>query len=144
MKGRHFGAALAAIFACVAASSASATATLTCDIKDKALEFSLQAAVGTIAASVSGLAAELVLKAAGGQPAQKIVLPTDSLRQQWIDGPELRLWLHADHDEKTPELDLVIVTKHKSEENYAGTYRLTIEEGGKSRKVSGRIACGLG
>lgn len=144
MKARNAFARLAALIVCAGATQAGATGTLTCEIDDKAVEFAAQGAVGSIAASISGLSAELNLKAAAGRKATRIALGAESLRQQWLDGPELRLWLRGDGEKDQPAFDLVIVTRKKSELDYAGAYRLTVDNAGKGRKVSGRVKCSLG
>ena len=60
MRLRTISAALA-IALCMQASAAQATATLLCSLKDKAFEFALQGAVGSIASSISGLQGEIDL-----------------------------------------------------------------------------------
>ncbi len=145
MRLRLFAAALAAACVSLGASSARATATLTCEIKDRAFEFALQGAVGSIASSISGLQGEIDMKAAGVEPARKIEFDAESLRQQWIEGADLKLWLRTEKTDKTPELDLIVETKRKSKTSgdYAGTFRLTVEGAKGPRKVAGKASCSM-
>lgn len=127
----------------LAASPAAATATLTCDIEDTRVEFSLMGAVGSIP-SFSINHAELELKAGAEWAPGKFEAAQITVAQRWILEPDLRLHLRVEPEGKTPEIDLVIVTKQKSEFDFAGTYRLTVVSGGKTVKKSGKAACGLG
>ena len=143
MRFRTIGGACAAL--CLWTGAAQATATLLCEINDKAIEVSLQGAVGSIASSISGLQGEIGITAAGPEPARKIALNSDNLAQRWIDGPDLKLWLRAEHDKTTPELDLVIETKRKSNKSrhYAGSFRLTVEGAKAPRKFAGKVSCSI-
>ena len=143
MRLQMVGAACAALFSWTGA--AHATATLICESKGKSLEFSLQGAVGSIASSVSGLQAEIELKAAGAEPARKVAFDSDSLVQRWIDGLDLKLWLRVEHDEKTPETDLIIEAKRKSKgvDKYAGNFRLTVEGAKAPRTFAGKVSCSI-
>ena len=143
MRFRTIGAACAALGLWTGA--AHATATLLCEITDRSLEFSLQGAVGSIASSVSGLQAEIEIKAAGAEPARKVVFDSDSLVQRWIDGLDLKLWLRVEHDQKTPETDLIIEAKRKSKgvDKYAGNFRLTVEGAKAPRTFAGKVSCSI-
>lgn len=143
MRFPAIGAALAAIW--LGAGAAQATGTLLCEARDKAVEVTLQGAVGSIASSLSGLQGEIEMKAAGAEPASKIELDAESLRQQWIDGLDLKLWLRTEKTGKTPELDLIVETKRKSKtaSNYAGAFRITVEGAKGPRKLAGKISCSI-
>lgn len=143
MRLRTIGGACAAL--CLWTGAANATATLLCEIKDKSLEFSLQGAVGSVASSISGLQGEIDIKAAGGGPARKIELNTENLVQRWIEGLDLKLWLRAEHDGKTPELDLIIETRRKSSKSdkYIGPFRLTVEGAKAPSKFTGKASCSI-
>lgn len=144
MRGVTIGAALAAAL-CMQATAAHATATLLCSIKDKSFEFVLQGAVGSIASSLSGLQGEIDMKAAGAEPARKVELNADNLVQRWIEGQDLKLWLHGDHDDKTPDFDLIIEAKRKTKTsgNYSGAFRMNFEGAKGPRKFAGKASCSI-
>ncbi len=144
MRGVTIGAALAAAL-CMQATSAHATATLLCSIKDKAFEFMLQGAVGSIASSLGGIQGEIDMKAAGAEPARKVELNLDNIVQRWIEGQDLKLWLHGDHDDKTPDFDLIIETRRKTKtsDNYTGAFRMTFEGAKGLRKFAGKVSCSI-
>lgn len=143
---RHWMIGAAAVAALLGqAGAAHATATLLCSIKDRSVAFALQGAVGSVAASLSGLQGEIEMKPAGKAAGKTIELNADHLVQRWIDGPDLKLWLHADHDDKTPDLDLIIETRRKAKDSdsYVGRYRLTIEGENAPRLFAGKASCSI-
>ena len=133
-----------AALAVTLAGPAQATATLTCDIADAAVAFSLQTAVGSEGATFSGLRGELTVKTGGGRPDGTVEIGQDNVAQRWIDGPELRLWLQHPGSEMGPVIDLVIVTRATSDTDYAGRYRLTLRAKGKTWQHKGRVGCVMG
>ncbi|WP_333823141.1 hypothetical protein [Pinisolibacter sp.] len=133
------GAFAIAAMASLAAQPARATATLTCDIEDPVVTFHVMATVGHEATSVSGTRGELRLRRAG----RTIVLEADHLVATWIEGDELRLRFHVFAEGDGYDTDLVIVTRRRTETDYAGRYRLrTGEKRDHARR--GKVACALG
>ena len=125
--------------AAIVAGPAHATATLTCDIEDPVLIFHVMATVGHEATPISGTRGELRLR--GGD--RTIAVEADHLVATWIDGDELRLRFHVFADDGGRDIDLVILTRRRTETDYAGRYRLrTDEKRGTSHR--GKVACTLG
>jgi hypothetical protein len=132
----------AVVFA--SAGSAAATATLTCAIDDATMKLELLANVGTQASSaINGLRGSPTLKPAKDRPSDTIELARENLAQQWIEEPELRLWLSVTGD-ATPDIDLVIVTRRATDTDFRGRYRVTVRRSGKTFKAAGRVACAFG
>ena len=130
------------VFLLCAASPAAATATLTCDIGDPIVNFSMQAAVGSYS-SIGSLKGVLELKVRGDDPKASIELTSENLTQHWIEKRELRLRLYAPGDH-SPDLELTLIARRSSEYDFAGRYRLSASEGGKTKRYSGRVKCALG
>src|SRR5262249_34104003 len=102
--------ALAALAFFFDSTLAAATASLTCDIDDAAIELGLLASVGSLPdALIGSVQGTLTLKRAGDWPSVEIDLGDTNLAQKWIDPPEMHLWLFVRGDKKIPEIDLVIV-----------------------------------
>ena len=85
------------------------------------------------------------MKAAGAEPARKVELNADNLVQRWIEGQDLKLWLHGDHDDKTPDFDLIIEAKRKTKTsgNYSGAFRMNFEGAKGPRKFAGKASCSI-
>lgn len=125
--------------------TASATATLSCTIKDAAVEFDMLAHVGSIPNALYQLSQnQLKLNARAGWPETTIHFAASDLGQQWDVDPELRLRMHREAEPGKPETDLVVITKKVSETQYRGQYRLMVKANGKGRNHAGRIICELG
>jgi hypothetical protein len=133
---RHLiAAALPALL--VATGPASATATLTCTVDDRTLGFDVMAAVGHEALSLSGVRGTLLSKREG----LTATLGGEDLMQTWIDGEDLRLRFHLFPEEGRPEIDLVVVTRRRTETDHVGRYRLTI---GRDTPRRGAVTCVVG
>ncbi len=117
-----------------------ATATLACDVEDRGFAFHLQAAVGHEALTLSGVRGELRLP--GG--AAPIELDGRDLLQTWMVDDDLRLRVHVFGEGDRPDVDLIVVTRRRTETDHAGRYRLTIGAGRAARRVGGRIGCVVG
>lgn len=138
-------AALAALALLVDSRFAAATASLTCDIDDAAIELGLLASVGSSPDSLIGIAqGTLTLKRATDWPSAEIDLRDENLVQKWIDPPEMRLWLFVRGNKKIPEINLVIVAQRALNEEYGGRYRATVRTDGKTREHAGRVTCSFG
>lgn len=134
---------LAAIIAVLGYSqTACATATLTCDIDNSALTFSMQGAVGSNS-SLNGVQARLELKGGEGLPKLGIDLNSENIVQRWIDGLDLRLRLQSPVDEPIV-IDLVLKTRKFKEFEFSGRYRLTVDAGGEKQIRVGRVECTMG
>jgi hypothetical protein len=121
------------------AGPAHATATLTCDIEDPFVTFHVMATVGHEATSISGTRGELQLRREG----RTIVLEADHLVATWIEDDELRLRFHVFAEGDGRDTDLVIVTRRRTETDYAGRYRLTTDEK-RDNARRGKVTCALG
>jgi hypothetical protein len=137
--------ALAALAFFVDSRFAVATASLTCDIDDAAIELGLLASMGSSPDSLIGIVqGTLTLKRAGNLPPVEIDLGNKNLAQKWFDPPEMRLWLFVDGNKKMPEINLVIVTQRTAYGEYGGRYRATVRTDDKTREHAGRVTCTLG
>jgi hypothetical protein len=137
--------ALAALAFFVDSRFAAATASLTCNIDDAAIELGLLASLGSSPSSLIGIVrGTLTLKRAGEWPPVEIHLRDENLAQKWFDPPEMRLWMFVHGDKKRPEINLVIVTQRAAYGEYGGHYRATVRTDGKTREHAGRVTCTLG
>ncbi len=132
----------AAIFSVILSTPAFATATLTCDIKDAAVAFNLQGAVGSLS-TLGGVQGRLDLKGGKDWPRFGFDLDSESVIQQWIDGADLRLRINGPQ-EHSMLIDLVILTRQKGDFGFPGAYKLKITDEGKSRTRNGKVNCVLG
>jgi len=121
-------------------SPAAATATLTCSVDDRVMTFDVMAAVGHEALTLSGVKGQLRPKPAG--PA--VELGSEALMQTWIEGDDLRLRFHVFAENDGPDLDLMVVTRRRTETDHVGRYRLRIGDGAKARVSRGPITCVVG
>lgn len=121
---------------------ARATTTLTCDIDDPAVTLSLQAAVGSLSI-IGSMQGRFDLKGGGGWPKSGFDLTSESMLQQWLDGPDLRLRMHAPFDDPV-EIELVLIARRSTEFDFTGRYNLKVFVDGKTMRRSGRVGCTLG
>ena len=83
------------------------------------------------------------LKGGKNWPLYGFDLDIESILQQWIDALDLRLRIGGP-PEHSMLIELTIITTKKGEFGFAGQYRLTVTDAGKSQKRSGRVSCTLG
>jgi hypothetical protein len=119
------------------ASPASATATLTCDIKDANVTFELVATTGRGDGTIVGIVGgSLKTKDA------KAELPVtfEHLAQQWSFEKDRRIGIRIEQEGDAPNYHLAILAKSVGDEGkYAGRYVLTVEGGGKTKTFKGKV-----
>lgn len=124
------------------ATSAGATATLTCDIDDRNAEISLQGNMGRDVAAVQITAGAIKLKPVRGA-GDGIEFPVEGehLIQQWAHGNELRLGIQT-AEVKGMSVYLAIIaqkTKSGDGDSYRGRYMLKVQGNQTTRELKGRI-----
>jgi hypothetical protein len=137
--------ALAAAALLASAGATHATSTLSCEIDDATVKLAMLGSVGTLrGAAMFNVQGSLTIKPAPGWPAVTTPLAGEHLTQQWIDMPDLRLWLQVLGNDDAREIDLMMKTARVSEDYSRGRYRLTVRHDDKVRTRSGRVTCSFG
>lgn len=132
---------------------ASATATLVCDVEDKSISFSIQAALGgprrgTVANFTGKLDVKLRTVPAD---LRSLELVRDDLQQSWLDGKQLRLEFYRERTEAPGAFVLLVIDTRKISENrYRGRYTLETDVAGPGnafgstpRRVQGNASCSV-
>jgi hypothetical protein len=140
MLSRSISSHLIAGAVLLAGEPAFATATLTCDVEEQGHGVHLMATVGHEGLRLDGLRGSIEL----GPGSAAVDLDAGTLMQSWLDDRDLRLRLHVFSEAPRPDLDLLVVTRRRSDTDYVGRYRLTVEVGTERRVRRGRIVCSVG
>ena len=146
-------AALAATLA--GAGPAAATATLSCEVDDKALALDVQASVAHgMGEALTGFRGEIRVRLKGA-PADfgTLVLEPEHLTQSWIHGRDVRLRIYRERSEGAHgAVELVLETRSRGgDTSFVGRYALTVDllrqpgDGAVTTlKAQGRATCSLG
>ncbi|HEX2555918.1 MAG TPA: hypothetical protein VHL98_19635 [Microvirga sp.] len=136
------------------AAPAGATATLSCEVDDKAVKLDVQASVAHgMGEALSGFRGEIGVRLKGA-PADfgTLVLEPEHLTHSWINGREVRLRLYRERGEGAHgAVELVLETRAAGgDTSFVGRYVLTVDHlrPGASEvatlKAQGRATCSLG
>jgi hypothetical protein len=119
------------------ASPASATATLTCDIKDANVTFDFVATTGREDGTIVGVVGgSLKMKGAKAE----VPVTFEHVAQQWSYEKDRRIGIRIDQDGDAPSFHLVIMAKSVGDEGkYAGGYVLKVLGDGKTKTYKGKV-----
>jgi hypothetical protein len=139
LPGRVVGRTALAALAVMAAlaSPVSATATLTCDIKDANVTFDFVATTGRDDGTIVGVVGgSLKMKGAKAE----VPVTFEHLAQQWSYEKDRRIGLRIEQEGDAPSFHLVILARGVGNEGkYAGRYVLKVQGGGTTKTFKGKV-----
>jgi hypothetical protein len=119
------------------AGPASATATLTCDIKDANVTFELVATTGRGDGTIVGVVGGS-LKVKGAKA--ELPVTQEHIAQQWSYEKDRRIGIRIDQEGDSPNYHLAILARSVGDEGkYAGRYVLKVEGGGTTKTFKGKV-----
>jgi hypothetical protein len=146
--------AAASLFTLVA-TSAHASAGMSCEASDKAVKLAIEAGISRgVGDDFFSFKGELDILAPGApKDFRKIVFEKDNLTQRWLDSRNLKLRIYRERTgEPHGHVDIVIEAWPRKDEEleYRGGYVLTIFDipkagaDGKTTTLKGRVTCSAG